>query len=166
MKFTGGGGGAFVKFEKVGDKFTGLVTGVREIPNKMNAGTMQTVLDVQAASGPITVALGPAALKAAYVAATAKYGTLIGRRVTFEFERTYKPKNGGNLGKEISIDVHDDEAASAPIAAKTGPVEEAYTALVAKKGPEAAAQIRRAVESVEPRDLAKQADLLARAAAA
>jgi hypothetical protein len=168
MKYSGGGGGVFVKFEKIGDKHAGTVTGTREIANKMNVGTMQTVVDVVKADGTkITVALGPKALQAAWAnAVAANGGSLVGRKVAFEFESTYKPKNGGNLGKEISVDVEDGGGSSPATAAlPTGDaaeIEAAYKVAVEKKGEAGAAQILKAVQSVE-KDPVKQAAMLLKA---
>lgn len=173
MKFQGGGGGAFAKFEKPGDKYAGVVAGTRELPNKFQNGAMQTVIDLVTRGGDkITVRLDKKALIDAWATAVAKCGNLTGRYVTFEFERTYQSKRGGQPGKDITVDVADvAEQNGSTIAGEaqqpTGPspIEEAYAKVVAARGAEQAAQIRKAVESVE-RDPVKQAVLLLKAVGA
>jgi hypothetical protein len=158
--YHGGGGGKFVSFKNIGDTYAGVVSGVRDIPNNMQVGTFQTVVDLTTDSGEkIVVALGPRALQSAWKQAETGEGKLIGRYVTFRFVSQYKPKNGGNLGKDISVDVR-------PVAAPPSgdAYEAAYAALVTARGAEAAAQIKKSVEMVAKGDVAGQIKMLVAAA--
>jgi hypothetical protein len=173
MKFVGGGGGTFAKFDKIGDKFAGTVTGTRELPNKFQNGAMQTIVDLAQKDGTrLSVRLDKRALIDAWSVATGKCGNLIGRYVIFEFEKTYQSKRGGQAGKDITIDVVDvtgtppaGEPSTGPSAPPVDLLADAYGKVVASKGAEAAAQIRKAVESVE-KDVTKQAAMLLKAVGA